>query len=133
MERLEGDRAWAEGEHRSFLDCSTEVMTLREMTSREFKERQDATKQQVSELRGLVKSFNELKPSVKVLRDRAKKQAAAQGHDDEEPDLHVMTRTAKEFHALPVSTKLAAFLDDASVLRLVAIALLLGALFALSL
>jgi len=130
-ERLQSDRTWAEGEHRAFLDCSTEVMTLREMTSRELKERQETSKQQVSEFRALVKSLGELKPSVKVLRERAKEQLASCGQEDEEPDLQRIAKRAMTFRALPASTRLAAFLDDAAMLRLMAIAMFLGMLLML--
>jgi len=98
------------------------------MTSRELKERQDTSKQQIGELKELTKRLNDLKPSVKVLRDRAKKQALANGKEDDEPDLQSFASGALQFRALPASTKLAAFVDDAAVLRLMALAMLFGAL-----
>merc|ERR1719183_2115898 len=106
-------------------------MTLREMTSRELKERQDTSKQQVSELRDLVKRLGELKPSIKVLRERAKEQQAAAGQEDEEPDLQRMAKKAMTFRALPASTRLMAYVDDPAMLRLMAVATLLGMLLML--
>merc|ERR1711871_1938175 len=102
-ERLQSDKTWAEGEHRAFLDCSTEVLTLREMTSRELKERQDTSRKQVAELGDLVKRLGELKPSVKALRERAKEQLAASGQEDEGPDLARIAKRAVAFRTLPAS------------------------------
>lgn len=130
-ERLQSDKAWAEGEHRALLDCSTEVLTLREMTSRELKERQDASKQQVAELNKLTKLIGDVKPSIKVLRERAKEQLVAAGKEDEEPDLQRIVKKAMDFQALPTSTKLGAFLDDAAFMRLMLGAALLGMLLML--
>lgn len=130
-DRLQGDRKWAEGEHRAFMDCSTEVMTLRTMTSRECKERQDTSKQQVSELKELAKRVGELKPSVKVLRDRAKQKLLAAGQEDDEPDLARAAERALEFRALPPSVRLRSLVNDVAVLRLMFFAFLLGMLLML--
>jgi len=130
-DRLQADRKWVDGEHQAFLDCSTEVLTLREMTAREFKERQDTSKQQTTDLDDLAKRVGELKPSVKVLRDRAKQKLLDRGQEDDEPDLALAARKALQFRALPASVKLRSFLDDPAVLRLTALSFVLGMLFML--
>mmetsp|Transcript_160395 Transcript_160395/g.307838 ORF Transcript_160395/g.307838 Transcript_160395/m.307838 type:complete len:509 (+) Transcript_160395:17-1543(+) len=126
-ERMQSDRSWAETGHQKFLDCATEVLTLREMTSREFKERQDMSRQQVAEVKDLAKRLEDVKPSLKVLKERVKIKASA----EEEPDLPRMAEQSMRFKALPASVKLQALLDDATMLRLMAFASGLGMLLML--
>lgn len=124
-ERLQSDREWAETGHRKFMDCSTEVLTLREMTSREFKERQDMSRQQVSEVKDLAKRLDDVKPTLKVLKERVKLKA---GLHEEEPDLPRAAEQAMRFKALPASVKLQALLDDSTMLRMMVFAAGLGML-----
>merc|ERR1712185_138596 len=85
----------------------------------------------MNELKDLAKRLVDMKPSLKTLRDRAKQQLVASGQEDEEPDLQRIARKCIEFRALPASTKLAAFLDDAAMLRLMLLAMFLGMLLML--
>merc|ERR1712107_73330 len=113
------------------LDCSTEVLTLRQMTSREFNDRQDASKKQISELKELARHLADLKPAMKATRDRLKQVIA---HEDQDTlDLAKIVEEAAGIHSLPVATKFTVLLEDATMLRFMALAVLVGMLFGLCL
>merc|ERR1712217_378398 len=86
-EHLRIGRTWNESQHQQYMDFSTEVLTLKEMASREFRERQDATKKLVTELEDSARSVGELKAAAKTLREHVRKKGGARGEDDDaEPD-----------------------------------------------
>merc|ERR1712217_992368 len=83
-------------------------------------------------MRDLARRMADLKTTVKVLREHAKMRSTADAQqENSEPDLQRYTEHAADFHALPTSTKLLAFVDDAGVLRLMTLATFLGMLFAM--
>merc|ERR1712066_929013 len=79
---LQKGRKWNESEHQRYIDFSTEVATLKEMSARELKERQDATRQHVSELEDAAKRFGELKSSLKTFRDHVRRRGASTDEGD---------------------------------------------------
>merc|ERR1712039_18097 len=68
-ENLRSGRKLCETEHQRYMDFSTEVATLKEMSARELRERQDATRQHIGELQNATKRFGDLKTAVKSMRD----------------------------------------------------------------
>lgn len=131
-ENLKIGRKWNETEHQRYMDFSTEVATLKEMAARELRERQDASRQHVVELEGSTKRFGELKSAVKVLREHVRKRCSAGNPDDDAtPDMQQLVDIATDFRALPADKKLAGFLDDAAVMRLMLLFAGLGMLLAL--
>lgn len=130
--KLRSGWTWAEAEHQKYMDFSTEVATLREMAARELRERQDASKQQVADIRGLTQRLSDLKVTAKILRDHVRRLSGVAAQQEAEPDLQRLAESVLEFRALPRETKLWALLDDAVVLRLLALAFLLGALLLLA-
>lgn len=127
-------RDWSESQHQRFLDVSTEILTLKEMYVRECRERQEASRQQVSDVRELSRRFGELKGQVKSLRDHFRLKASGSTRDDkEERDPQQLAEHIADFRRLPLGAKLSALLDDAAVLKLGALAFLLGALLVLAL
>lgn len=128
QEHSQAGRTWAEGEHQRFMDFSTEVATLREMTSRELKERQDSTQRQSGEILELTKRLDGLHGALKSLRDFVRRQAGAQ---DEQPDMKQLASSIAEFRALPAGVKFWVLLEDAAILRLVLIAAVCGMLLSI--
>lgn len=131
-EKLLSDKAWGEATHQKFMDLSTEVATLREMSFREARERQDSSKQNLGEVRELTKRLGDLKSSVKALRDGIR-QRVPDSRPEVEVDSQQLVESIAEFKSLSPSVKFWALLDDASVLRLLIIVVALGMLFALAL
>merc|ERR1712039_701473 len=131
-ELQQSGRAWSESQHQRYLDLSTELLTLQEMSAREHRERHDASKQHVAEMRDLAKRIGDLKAATKTLRDHVRLKTAGAPHGDrEEPDVQRLAESAADFRALPFSAKLVAFSNDGVVLRLAGLAVLLGALLML--
>mmetsp|Transcript_80782 Transcript_80782/g.249212 ORF Transcript_80782/g.249212 Transcript_80782/m.249212 type:complete len:553 (+) Transcript_80782:107-1765(+) len=132
QEQLEESRKWGEDAHQRLLDLGTEVATIREMAKKELHERQDASAQQIREVRALTGHLDQLKAAAKALRDQGRRKGTiAEQHAEAEKDVHQLADRVADFHALPARTKLAAMLDDAAVLRLAAFAFLLGLLLML--
>jgi len=117
----EADSSWFQTEHRKFAELSTEVATLREMTSREFKERQEVSKGWTSEVQEVQKRLADLKSLAKSIRDLARKK-------QETP---TVTVSASEFRLLPAPTRLVAMVSDGAVLWLLMICFLLGTILML--
>jgi len=125
-------RDWGESQHQRYVDLATEVLTLKEMSARENRERQDASKAQIADMRDLAKRIGDLKSATKTLREHVRLKTAGAARDEkEEPDPQRLAECAADFRALPLSSKLAAFADDAAVLRLAAVAFMLGMLLLL--
>jgi len=125
--QLQASRSWSEAEHQRCMDLSTELATLRELSARELRERQDTSRAQAAEVQELVGRVGELKAAAKTFRDRAKKRAGTEVDED----LQLLADGVADFHALPGPVKMAAMVQDPAVLWLMASALLLGMLFAL--
>jgi len=125
-------RTWSEAQHQRYLDLSTELLTLQAMSEREHRDRQDASKQQVAEMRDIAKRMGDLKAATKTLRDHVRlKTAGAPRGEKEELEVQRMAESAADFRALSFSAKLAAFADDGAVLKLSALAVLMGMLLML--
>lgn len=135
-DRMSEDRSWVEASHQKYMDVATEVVTLREMCSQEMKERRDGARAHTSDIRDLKTRFGELKGLTKSLRDglRTLLGPASGGNEsdcDAGPDR--VLEQAREFKALPASAKIGALLDDAAVLRVLLLFVMLGMLVALGL
>lgn len=125
-------KTWAEAQHQQYVELSAEVLTLRQTAAAELHERQDASRQQVAELKGLTKSLGDLKAATKSLRDNVRlRVAGAANGEEEEPSTEHIGASVADFRALPFSTKLAVLTDDAAVLRLAGLSALLGMLMML--
>merc|ERR1712061_735303 len=87
----------------------------------------------MSEVREVTRRLGELKSTAKALRDNVRSQFSLDSRLREEADFNVqhLAECAAAFRTLPASDKLMAFLDDATVLRLMALAAILGALLTL--
>ncbi|CAE8712782.1 unnamed protein product [Polarella glacialis] len=132
QESIQAGKTWVEKEQQRQTDFHTEVLTLQEMTSRELRERQDASQQQCTELRDLAKSIADLRTATKAVGDYVRFQSAGE-QENMEPDLQQMAERVADFHALPREAKMAAMLDDGAVLRLMVMTSVLGMLFMLAL
>lgn len=131
-EHVDASRKWCEDEHQRYMDVSTEVATVREMAAKELRERQEASRQQVSDVRELSGRVAELKAAARALREKATKTSTAEErHVEAEKDLHQLADRVADFHALPTRAKVVAMLDDATTLRLMMLAFLLGVLLML--
>merc|ERR1712099_119227 len=60
LDQLQADRIWAESEHQKYIDFSTDVVTLHEMLARELREREDSSRQRITEMRDLTRRIGEL-------------------------------------------------------------------------
>lgn len=125
-------RAWCESQQQRHAELSTEVLSLKNMAAQELRERQDASRQHVAELREMAKRMGELKASTKSLRDNVRLRTAGAPRDDkEEADLQEVAGTIADFRALPLGAKVATLLDDAAFLWVMGLSVALGMLLAL--
>lgn len=131
---MQASRTWSEAEHQKLVDFATEVVTLREMSARELRERQDTSKQQMADVQDIVKRMGELKATAKTLRDHVRRMGDPDDqHAAAERDMQRLADAVADFHALPKAVKIAALTDDAAMLRLMVLASVLGMLFVLGL
>merc|ERR1719277_2925576 len=102
------------------------------MAASELRERQDASRQQVSELKALTKNLGDLKVATKSLRDNVRMRiAGAPRGQEEEPNKEHISASVTDFQMLPFSTRLSVLTNDATVLRLCGLFALLGMLLML--
>ncbi|CAJ1416266.1 unnamed protein product [Effrenium voratum] len=120
-EKVTAGRAWAEKEQQRFVEVSTELLTLQQMTVRELKDQQDSTSKHCGELRDLARRCGELAKSSRQLE--------ALMSTSQDMDLPRLAQHVADFHQLPRGAKLAALLDDGAVLLLLGFCLALGMLF----
>ncbi|CAJ1368526.1 unnamed protein product [Effrenium voratum] len=123
-EKVTAGRAWAEKEQQRFVEVSTELLTLQQMTVRELKDQQDSTSKHCGELRDLARRCGELAKSSRQLE--------ALMSTSQDMDLPRLAQHVADFHQLPRGVKLAALLDDGAVLLLLGFCLALGMLFMLA-
>lgn len=125
QEKLLAGRTWAEKEQQRYVDVSTEVLTLQQMTLRESKEQEETAEKQCTELRSLS---SRLQDQLKQLRHLDLK-----GHQGDDEDVARLAHHVAAFQRLPWRRKLAAMLEDGALLWMLAFMVLLGMLFTLSL
>jgi len=131
-QNLEVCREWSEGEHHIYLEFSTEVMTLREMTTRELRDKREQSAQQASDVQHVIGRVGELKAAARTLREHVKKaKAEAAGHEPEH-DLQGLAHNVADFHELPARMKVGILLDDSAFIRLIVLTALLGMLCVLA-
>lgn len=126
QEKLLAGRTWAEKEQQRFVDVSTEVLTLQQMTLRESKEQEETAEKQCTELHTLS---SRLQDQLKQLRQLEVKG----GHQGDDEDVARLAHHVAAFQRLPWRRKVAAMLEDGALLWLLAFIVLLGMLFTLSL
>jgi len=124
----EESRTWTEAQQQKYLELSTEVLTLRTMAATELRERQVASRAQVSELTTLKKTMGELKVAAKSLRDNVRLRTAGDepGGSTQKPE--DISSSLADFSTLPLSTRFSVLAEDADVLRLAGLSVLLGML-----
>mmetsp|Transcript_27202 Transcript_27202/g.63337 ORF Transcript_27202/g.63337 Transcript_27202/m.63337 type:complete len:519 (+) Transcript_27202:74-1630(+) len=125
-EHFQADKAWSEGKQQKYSDFSTEVLTLREMLVREFKDQKDASKKHVDELKDTTSKLVDLKGVARLARDRIR--SLVHTGEDATLDEQHFASCASNFQSLPLSVKLKALLDDSVVLWLLAFVMLIGML-----
>eukprot|EP00439_Symbiodinium_sp_Y106_P053833 s2107_g7.t1 len=130
-ERTQAGKAWAENEQQRYVEFSTEVLTLQEMSVREFREQEDAASKQSKELRELAKRFGDLLRSAKRLDGFVREHSS--GREIADPDVQHIAQQVADFHSLPWTSKLSAMLDDGVLLRIVTMFSVLGMMFGLAL
>lgn len=127
---LESDKKWTETAHSKLMDVSTEMDTLRNMTFGESRERQEVSTQNMKEVRELTSRFQELKASIKGLREglRLRLPDISRSEEMEKPRI---AEGIADFKSLAPNAKLWVLLDDASFLRLLFLIFIFGMLLAL--
>ncbi|CAE7771186.1 MFSD6 [Symbiodinium sp. KB8] len=130
-ERTQAGKAWAENEQQRYVEFSTEVLTLQEMSVREFREQEDTASKQSKELRELAKRFGDLLRLAKRLDGFVREHSS--GREIADPDVQHMAQQVADFHSLPWTSKLSAMLDDGALLRIVAMFSVLGMMLGLAL
>mmetsp|Transcript_113912 Transcript_113912/g.221174 ORF Transcript_113912/g.221174 Transcript_113912/m.221174 type:complete len:537 (-) Transcript_113912:60-1670(-) len=127
-QNLEACREWSEGEHQSYLDLSTEVLTLREMTTRELRDKREQAAQQASDAQHLTCRIGELKAAARTLREHVKKaNAEATGHEPEH-DMQGLAHNVADFHELPARVKIGILVNDSAFIQLMVVMAILGML-----
>lgn len=132
QEQFQAGQTWAEALHQEYVEFSTEVLTLREMSTREFRERREVTEKQVADVRELTQRLGDLKSLAKALRDHVRRKSGGTvDRDQEESDVQACVDSAAEFRRLPWSAKAIALLGDTGVVGVMALAGFMGALLAM--
>mmetsp|Transcript_9937 Transcript_9937/g.22591 ORF Transcript_9937/g.22591 Transcript_9937/m.22591 type:complete len:501 (+) Transcript_9937:61-1563(+) len=124
-DHMQADKVWSEGGQQKYVDFSTEVLTLRDMSVREWKDQHSTAKRHVTELQELTQKLADFKGLAKAVRERVR---ALQHTADttEGLDEQRFANCAANFQSLPLQVKLHAFLHDGSILWLLAFVMLLG-------
>ncbi|CAE6939652.1 mfsd6b, partial [Symbiodinium natans] len=109
-ERMQAGKAWAQNEQQRYVEFSTEVLTLQEMSAKEFREQEESASKQSKELRELAKRFSDLLRSAKHLDGYIREQSS--GRETAVADLQYLAQQVADFHSLSWTSKLAAMADD---------------------
>ncbi|CAE7609097.1 mfsd6b [Symbiodinium pilosum] len=128
-DRMQAGRAWAENEQQRYVEFSTEVLTLQEMSAREFREQEDVGLKQSKELRELAKRFGDLLRLARLLDGYVRERSAGREQD---ADVQQLAQQVADFRGLSWTVKISAMVDDGAILRIFVVSAVLGMLFTLA-